>query len=168
MLKGSSWKAILGGVAIEVAGPRLFNSILGFIALLILLGPGLLRGDLPEDLGDFKDSIPRLPLLMVGGLSIVGEIVLNGIGGYATATWAPKHKIAHSLIVGLLSLAVGLLLPVLLGRESSSSWYSFNQPCIVPASLLGGWWSVKKHGAESRSKPAKQKGANSPPIAPPS
>lgn len=159
MIKGWSWKAILGGVAIEFIGPQIFNLLIVLPVILVLYSLDSLDG---KTLSELWVSAPSSIHKLVGGSAIVSEVILNAVGGYAAATWALKYKIGHALLVGMVSLALGVLM-----HGSESAWYLFNPLWIIPASLLGGWWSIKTRCSKKGFKPKTNSSDGSPPIGSP-
>jgi hypothetical protein len=154
MLKDWSWKAILGGLAVDIVG----SLIIGTVVTVLLSFKAISNGDLSSATRAFAESIPYLSFALVTGL------VMDCVGGYAAAAWAPRRKMLNASMVGILSLSSGFLLNV----GSYPLWYQLiSLTCIVPAAVLGGWWRVKTRGAESEIKPKDDSTSRSPPIASP-
>lgn len=158
MIKDWSWKAILGGLAIDIGGSLIIGTLVGILVGILMVSGMVSGGNLGDPSGVFNSSTPALLFLLIAGLS------MDCLGGYLAATWAPKRKIAHALVLGILSVASGLVL----SGASFPLWYRIaSSLLIVPAALLGGWWRVKTRGAESEVKRKDSSSSGSPPIASP-
>jgi hypothetical protein len=154
-MKKWSWKAILGGLTVDIFGGILIGIPIG-IAMVMQAAR---NGDLSAALA------PSQPLLI--GSAITG-LFMDILGGYLTAMWAPTRKIGHAAIMGCGSLALGLLFR---GMDTTPypTWYALTWVLMLPCALLGGWWRVQKHGPESKPKvqPENGGGSTSAPIASP-
>lgn len=157
MMKNWSWKAILGGVAVDILGTQVIT-----VLLMIPVGIWLAtRGMRPEDVAVLlTTSLAFLVPMMALGLA------MSTLGGYLAAKWADTNKIAHAVIVGVLSLVLGLAMGGL-GTQEMPLWFRLSSLLVVPAALLGGWWCVKTHGAESKIAPPRDSSSGTPPIAAP-
>lgn len=155
-MKNWSWKAILGGVAVDVLGSQIVGTLVA-IPLDIWLGT---QGMRPENMVNVMTTslFFLLPAFIVG-------LAMDVFGGYLAAMWADKNKFAHAVIVGILSLALGLAMGSL-GTEVMPIWFRLSSLLIVPAAALGGWWRVKTHGAQSQIAPL-DSSTGTPPIAAP-
>ncbi len=156
-MKNWSWKAILGGLAINYFGSM-------FVILLFVIPVGLwfaARGARFQDMATWLATAGPLfsaPMLVFG-------LVMHAASGYMAAMWAGKNKLAHSAVVGLLSLGVDFMTSA--GSEATPISSIVGLFLIVPAALLGGWWCVKTHGAQSKIAPPLDSSSGTPPIAAP-
>lgn len=139
-MKKWSWKAILGGLAIDLGG-GLVLGILVAIPVVIQMA----RTNKWDD-----ELVLPLPLLLL--VTLVG-LVIDALAGYSTAMWAPTRKFAHAAVVGCVCLLVNFLLQEP-GDAQFPIWYSQSWVMVLPCSLLGAWRRVKTHGPESQPKEA--------------
>lgn len=139
-MKKWSWKAILGGLAIDIVG----GTIVGIILIVPFIALSASRGTVVDP----TQSLTFMLLTTVLGLG------MDIVGGYCTAMWAPTRRIAHSAIMGASSVIIGFL--VRIGHQKPySAWLQTYFIFVIPAAMLGGWWRVKKYGPESLPKPEK-------------
>lgn len=157
MMKNWSWKAILGGFAVNFIGSQMLGMLVA-IPLGIWVVP---QGIRPENMENalMTSMFFLLPALAIG-------LAMDALGGYLSAKWADRNKLAHAVIVGILSLVWGLAMGSY-GAEALPTWYRLSWLLVVPAALLGGWWRVKTHGAESKIAPPRDSSSGTPPIAAP-
>jgi hypothetical protein len=156
MLKGWSWKAILGGVAICFLGPRILWYLILVFWLLLLTFLGV---PYPWKSPSFTTST------IFYGLSIFCGVVTWWLAGYATAAWAPKRKIFHTVIVVILAIASNS--QAASGSDSPPLWVRAGSLFMTLTPVLAAWRRVKTHGAESQVKPKSDSSSGLPPIASP-
>jgi hypothetical protein len=150
-MKKWSWKAILGGCAVDIVG--------GIIIATAVITPFVVFQASQGTLAAPTRSLTVMLLTAVLGLG------MDIMGGYCTAMWAPSRKTAHSAIMGVCSVLSGLLLSI--GDQNLyPAWFQMTSILVIPAAMLGGWWRVKTHGPESLPKPEKVSSSSAPIASP--
>lgn len=71
---------------------------------------------------------------------------LTAVGGYVAARLAPDDPLRHALIVGALSLVLGVLVTTAPGEGPEPAWWvdTLGYLLAVPAALAGGWLGARR------------------------
>lgn len=158
MIKDWSWKAILGGLAICLIGHLVFGSILIQMWAVLLVSRGVPYSRIGTS---FEGSTSSYII------SFIALIVAWGLGGYATATWAPRRKVLHCLVVTVLLAAAVRAIHLIVPGSDNPLWFTICGRMALFLPILSGWWRVRTRGAESEVKPKGDSSSGSPPIASP-
>jgi hypothetical protein len=155
-MKNWSWKAILGGVAVNYFGWNFVNVVaaLPFFAWLFFHGVGF------EEAGETVDGMSSY-LITAAVISVFVDILT----GYLTAMWTSKHQLAHVVAVAILSFAVVLVSSG--DPEEWASWFPFTLLFVMPSIIWGGFRYLHTHGPESKIAPPLDSPSGTPPIAAP-
>ncbi|RYG75181.1 hypothetical protein EON80_01505 [bacterium] len=129
-----NWKAILGGLAVDILGGLIFGALIGIPFFIQSVARGNLK----------PAPTPTTSVLFIG---MCAGLLLDMLGGYLTAMWAPDRKVGHAIIMGCLS-AILTTLPILFDSTPFPFWFTASVYLVLPAALLGGWWRVRQHEPE--------------------
>lgn len=121
-------RSILAVLAGNIIWAILF---LGSNAILARLLPAQIKADKIE-------SVPALLLLLA--LSLIFSI----IAGYITARIAKRKEITHTLVLGVLQLAMGIAAQMA-NYDAVPLWYHIVfLLLLIPGNLFGGWLIAKR------------------------
>jgi hypothetical protein len=129
-------------------GGKMLRSILAVIAgsalwtVLWIGSNAILAAVLPPRASPNKiESVPVLLLILV--LSVIFSI----LAGYVTAQLARRKEMAHTLVLGVLQLAMGIAAQ-LANFDALPLWYHIGfLLLLIPGNLLGGVLQTKKREA---------------------
>lgn len=125
-------RSILAVLAGNIIWAILF---LGSNAILARLLPAQIKADKIE-------SVPALLLLLA--LSLIFSI----IAGYITARIAKRKEITHTLVLGILQLAMGIAAQMA-NYDAVPLWYHIVfLLLLIPGNLFGGWLIAKRSEAD--------------------
>jgi len=99
------------------------------------------------------------------GIALIVWLSMDILGGYLAAMWAPTRKIAHAAVLGVLSVILSLLVNSTMMADYPT-WFKMTWVLVLPAALLGGWWRVKTHGAETKIAEKIENSASAPIASP--
>lgn len=85
---------------------------------------------------DEKGGTDKLPVLLFMGFY---SLFFSALGGYVTAVIAGHNEIKHTLALGVLQLAMGIMATIS-HWDLAPVWYHIIfLILLVPANILGGW-----------------------------
>ena len=129
-------RALVAGVAADWLGTLLTVGLLG---VAFGVGP------------DTPDS--RIQELLAAPEFIISATLhgsfFTALGGYVAARLAPADAFRHAVIVGVLSLVLGILLATSPGEGPEAAWWveALGYLLAVPAAAAGGWLgAMRQHG----------------------
>lgn len=123
---------MLRSILAVLAGSAIWTVLwLGSNAVLAALLPSQIKADKIE-------SVPALLLILV--LSVIFSI----IAGYITARIAKRKEITHTLVLGVLQLAMGIAAQ-LANYDAVPLWYHIIfLLLLIPGNVFGGWLIAKR------------------------
>jgi hypothetical protein len=76
--------------------------------------------------------------------SVLISQMTNIVGGYVTGLLAPKHKLIHAVILGLLGLAVGIWVAIADWNQAPIWYHLVEIGLIFPVTVTGGWLASRR------------------------
>ena len=134
------WKAVGLGLAIDVTGSMCVGLILGgVVGVAIGFRPD---ADLsPEHLARAASHVG------VKAAGLAGTLFFTGIGGFVTARRSAPYGLFNALIMGLLSLVMGVALAISMPGLTPFWKLVLGLIGTLPAAVAGGWLAVRKTGS---------------------
>lgn len=124
-----NWKAVVMGALTDIAGTFAFASLVGILAAVATDMYHLSTSEMEARL-----QSPSSILAMI----IIG-LAFTVLGGYVAGRVSSTHEVIHGLIVGAISLLIGLA-----SFGSLPLWYDIvSLVVVIPCGMLGGWIAVK-------------------------
>ncbi len=136
---GVRWKSVGLGLAIDVIGSVGVGLILGIV---LGVATGFRRdADLsPEHLATVASNVG------VKAIGLVGTLFFTGVGGFVAARMSAPHGMLNALMVGWLSLLMGIALAISIPGLTPFWKLALGSIGTVPAALLGGSLAIRKTG----------------------
>lgn len=126
-------RALVSGVAADWLGTLLTAGLLG---VAFGVGP-----DTPD--GRIQELLAAPEFIFTATLH--GSF-FTALGGYVAARLAPADPLRHAVIVGVLSLVLGILLVTAPGEGPQPAWWvdALGFLLAVPAAAAGGWLAARR------------------------
>ncbi len=110
------------------------------IAVIGLGGDAILKQIKPQSF-TVEGAVSDPSLLMLILAYTVLAIVL---AGYATASLAPKTKLGHALVLGIIQLVLSIAATVNYFYTAPAWWHALSLAAIIPAVWIGGKLRVRQ------------------------
>ena len=128
-------RALVAGVAADWLGTLVTAPVLG-----VAFGVG------PETTESRIQELLAAPEFIIS--AAVHGLFFTALGGYVAARLASDDPLRHAVIVGALSLILGILLATAPGEGPEPAWWvdAMGYLLAVPAALAGGWLGARQPG----------------------